>query len=161
LHASSAAISGSERSRSSCPINARGLSANGTRSVVITPAFEYAFNVLVDTPNGVAIDVEARPARFAAEVDAGRIMLARAGDRHGYRPKRVAADTAYGGAAFLAFVHERGTVPHIPVLERSEQTKGKSPREAFRYEREQDRYVCPAGKVLRFAGIDQKAGARR
>lgn len=123
--------------------------------------FGYAFNVLIHTPGGVAMDVEASPARFASEVDAGRAMLARAGDRHGYRPKRVAADTAYGSAAFLAFVHDRGTVPHIPVLERSEQTKGKFPREAFRYEREQDRHVCPAGKVLDYAGMDQKAGFRR
>jgi hypothetical protein len=123
--------------------------------------FGYAFNVMVDTPGGVAMEVEASPARFAAEVDAGRAMLAHAGDRHGYRPKRVAADTAYGSGAFLAFFHDRGTVPHIPVLERSEQTKGKFPRGAFRYEREQDRYVCPAGKVLRFAGMDQKAGVRR
>ena len=94
--------------------------------------FGYAFNVMVDTPGGVAMEVEASPARFAAEVDAGRVMLARAGDRHGYRPKRVAADTAYGSGAFLAFVHGRGTVPHIPVLERSEQTKGMFPRAAFR-----------------------------
>lgn len=93
------------------------------------------------------IDVEASPARFAAEVDAGRTMLARADDRFGYRPKRVAADTAYGSAAFLAFVTDRGTVPHIPVLERSEQTKGKFPREAFRYEREQEHSVYPAGKA--------------
>ncbi len=35
------------------------------------------------------------------------------------------------------------------------------PRAAFRYEREQDRYICPAGKVLCFAGMDQKAGVRR
>lgn len=113
--------------------------------------FGYALNVLIDTPGGVTIDVEASPARFAAEVDAGRTMLARADDRFGYRPKRVAADTAYGSVAFLAFVTDRGTIPHIPVLERSEQTKGKFPREAFRYEREQDRYVCPAGKILPFA----------
>lgn len=123
--------------------------------------FGYAFNVLIDTPGGVAIDVEASPARFAAEVDAGRTMLARADDRFGYRPKRVAADTAYGSAAFLAFVTDRGTIPHIPVLERSEQTKGKFPREAFRYEREQDRYVCPAGKTLPFRGADRRAGFLR
>lgn len=61
--------------------------------------FGYAMNVLVDTPGGVAMEVQASPARFAAEVDAGRAMLARAGDRFGYRPKRVAADTAYGSAA--------------------------------------------------------------
>ena len=56
--------------------------------------FGYALNVLIDTPGGMPIDVEASPARFAAEVDAGRAMLARADDRFGYRPKRVAADTA-------------------------------------------------------------------
>ena len=114
--------------------------------------FGYVFNVLIDTPGGVTMDVEASPSRFAAEVDAGRAMLARADDRHGYRPKRVAADPAYVSAAFLAFAHDRGTVPHIPVLERSEQTKSKFPREAFRYERDQDRYVCPAGRVLVHAG---------
>jgi hypothetical protein len=46
--------------------------------------FGYAFNILIDTPTGVAIDVQASPARFAAEVDAARVMLARAGDRFGY-----------------------------------------------------------------------------
>lgn len=90
-------------------------------------AFGYAFNVLIDMLGGVTIDVQASPARFAAEMDAGRTMLARAGDRFGYRPRRVAADTAYGSAAFLAFVIDRDTVPRIPVLERSEQTKGKFP----------------------------------
>ncbi len=69
--------------------------------------FGYAFNVLIDTPGGVAIDVEASTARFAAKVDAGRTMLARAGERFGYQPKRIAADTAYGSAAFLAFLCEK------------------------------------------------------
>ena len=66
--------------------------------------FGYAFNVMVDTPDGVATDVEANLVRSAAEVDAGRAMLAHAGDRHGYRPKRVVADTASSSGAFLAFV---------------------------------------------------------
>ena len=42
-------------------------------------------------------------------------MLARADNRFGYRPKRVAADTAYGSAAFLAFVTDRGTIRTHPV----------------------------------------------
>jgi transposase len=120
--------------------------------------FGYAFNILVDMPSGVTLDVEASPARFAAEVDAGRVMLERAVERFGYRPKRVLADTAYGSAAFLAFVHERGTMPHIPVLERSGQTRGKFTRAAFRYEAEQDRYICPTGKALEFHGTDARSG---
>jgi transposase len=123
--------------------------------------FGYAFNILIDTPTGVAIDVEASPARFAAEVDAARAMLARASDRFDYRPKRVAADTAYGSGAFLAFVSNRQSLPHIPVLERSEQTGGKFPRAAFHYEREQDRYVCPTGKALAYKGSYGDAEFRR
>ena len=123
--------------------------------------FGYAFNILIDTPTGVAIDVEASPARFAAEVDAARVMLARSGYRFGYRPKRVAADTAYGSGAFLAFVNDRKSLPHIPVLERSEQTRGMFPRAAFRYERDQDRYVCPTGKALAYKGSYGDAEFRR
>lgn len=119
--------------------------------------FGFAFNVLIDTP-GVAMDVEASLARSAAKVDASRAMLARAGERFAYRAKRVAADTAYGAAAFLTFVNDRGTVPHIPVLERSEQTRGKFPPEAFRYEREQEAYACPIGKTLAFPSVDRRAG---
>lgn len=85
------------------------------------------------------MDVEAAPARFASEVDAGRAMLVRAGDLFGYRPKRVAADTADGNAAFLASVHDRGSMPHIPALKRSGQTKGMFPREAFTFDPETDR----------------------
>ena len=52
--------------------------------------FGHAFHVMIDTPGGVAMEVEASPARFAAEVDAGRIMLMRAADRIGYAPDRKA-----------------------------------------------------------------------
>ncbi len=120
--------------------------------------FGYALNLLIDTPSGVTVDVQASPARFAAEVDAGRAMLSRAAGRFGYRPKRVAADTAYGSAAFLVFVRDQGALTHIPVLERSGQTKGKFQREAFTYEREQDHYVCPSGKVLAHRGFDRRIG---
>ncbi len=121
--------------------------------------FGYALNILIDSPSGVALDGDASPARFAAEVDAGRDMLARTAERFGYRPKRVAADTAYDSAAFLAFVRDQGAIPHIPVLERSEQAKGKFPRAAFTYDRERDRYTCPAGKGLDYGGFDQRTGA--
>lgn len=123
--------------------------------------FGYAFNVPVDMPGGVVLDVEATPARFAVEVDAGRTMLTCAAKRLAYRPKRVLADTAYGSGAFLSFVHERGSVPHIPVLERSGQTKGKFTREQFQYDAERDRYVCPAGKALRFRSADPATGILR
>lgn len=123
--------------------------------------FGYALNVLIDTPSGAALDVEATPARFADEVDAGRDMLARAAERFDYRPRRVAADKAYGSATFLAFVRDQGALPHIPVIERSEQTKGKFAREAFTYHRDRDCYTCPAGNMLAHRGFHRPTGVHR
>ena len=79
--------------------------------------FGYALNLLIDTPSGVALDVQASPARFASEVDAGRDMLRRALERFGYRPKRVAADGAYGSAPFLAFMRDHGALRAWPSAE--------------------------------------------
>lgn len=45
------------------------------------------------------------------------------------------------------------------MLERFEQAKGKFPRAAFTYDRERDRYTCPAGKGLDHGGFDQRTGA--
>ncbi len=123
--------------------------------------FGYAVNLMMDAPSGVTIEVEATPARFAAEVDAARAMLIRAADRFGYRPKRVAADTAYGSAAFLAFVRDHGGTAHIPVIERSEQINGKLPRQAFAFDAERDCYTCPAGKTLAHRGFERHLGLHR
>ncbi|WP_239807476.1 IS1182 family transposase [Croceicoccus hydrothermalis] len=123
--------------------------------------FGYAFNLLIDTPVGVAIEVEATPARSATEVDAGQIMLTHAAQRFGFRPKRVAADTAYGGAPFLAFVIDHGTVPHVPVLERSGQSKGKFLRHAFQYNSNGDHYICPEGKRLAHITFHQPTNVHR
>lgn len=123
--------------------------------------FGYALNLLIDTPGGVAMEVEATPARSASEVDAGRAMLAHAAARFEYRPKRVAADTVYGSAAFLAFVVDHGAVPHVPVLERTHQTKGVLARDAFQFDRERDCYVCPEGKLLRHRAFHKPTGVHR
>lgn len=120
--------------------------------------FGYALNLLMDAPSGVTLDVAATPARHASEVDAGRDMLARAAERFSYRPKRVTADTAYGSAAFLAFIYDQGATPHIPVLDRSEQTKGKFSRAAFTFDRERDRYICPNGKALAHRAFRKRIG---
>lgn len=123
--------------------------------------FGYALNVLIDTPGGAALEVEATPARFAEEVDAGRDMLKRAADRFSYRPRRIAADKAYGSAAFLAFVRDQGALPHIPVIERSEQTRGKFARDAFIYHHDRDCFTCPANKALAHCGFHRPTGVHR
>ena len=87
--------------------------------------FAYATNYLIDTENAVIVDVEASRAIRQAEVGASRTMIDRTARRFGLKPRHLAADSAYGSAANLAWlVKERQIEPHIPVFDKSNRTDG-------------------------------------
>ena len=87
--------------------------------------FAYATNYLIDTENAVILDVEASRAIRQAEVGASRTMIDRTARRFGIMPRHLAADSAYGSAANLAWlVKERQIEPHIPVFDKSNRTDG-------------------------------------
>lgn len=115
------------------------------------PAFyAYADNYLIDLDHAVIVDVEATTAVRQAEVGAARTMIERARERFGLWPERLAADTGYGSAEMLAWlVHDQGIEPHIPVFDKSTRTDGTFSRTDFVYDRAQDAYQCPDGKLLR------------
>ena len=78
--------------------------------------FGYGLNYLIDIENAVIVDVEATPARTYDEVAATRTMIERTEACFALKPKRLAADTAYGTGAFLGWlVKEKQISPHIPV----------------------------------------------
>jgi transposase len=111
--------------------------------------FAYADNYLVDVKFGVIMDVEASRAIRQAEVGAAKIMIERTEERFDLKPKRLAADTAYGSAATLNWlVNEKKIAPHIPVIDKSKREDGTFSREDFVFDKERDIYTCPAGKVL-------------
>jgi hypothetical protein len=66
--------------------------------------FGYGRNYLIDTENGIVVDVEATPARTYDEVAAARTMIQRTQERMGLKPQRLAADTAYGTGKFLGWL---------------------------------------------------------
>jgi len=82
-------------------------------------------------------------------VAATRVMIDRAKDRFDLQPEKLAADTAYGSGGMLAWLMERGIEPHIPVLDRSGQTKGLFTRNDFTFDRDRNVYICPGGEELR------------
>ena len=65
------------------------------------------------------VDVEATPARTYDEVAATKTMIERTDKRLGLKPKRLAADTAYGTGKFLGWLIGAGITPHIPVWEKA------------------------------------------
>ena len=109
--------------------------------------FAYATNYLIDTDHGVILDVEATRAIRQAEVGAARTMIDRTEDRFGLKPEYLAADSAYGSAANLAWlVKEREIAPHIPVFDNSNRTDGTFSRADFTFDPEANQYTCPGGK---------------
>jgi hypothetical protein len=99
----------------------------------------------------VILSVDATPTRFRQEVLAARRMIEQVG-QFGVRPQNLAADKAYGSGEFLAWLLERGIQPHIPVMDRRHQTRGRFSRDVFRYEPQENAYYCPEGKPLRYRG---------
>ena len=115
--------------------------------------FGYGLNYLIDIENAVIVDVEATPARTYDEVAATQTMLDRTEQRFNLKPKRLAADTAYGTGKFLGWlVKEKKIIPHIPVWEKSDRQDGIFSRSDFRWDKKRGVYVCPNGKLLRTSG---------
>ena len=114
--------------------------------------FGYGLNYLIDTENGIVVDVEATPARTYDEVAAARTMIERTEKRMGLKPQRLAADTAYGTGKFLGWLVGAGITPQIPVWDKSTREDGTFSRSDFTFDRERNVYVCPAGKLLTTTG---------
>lgn len=115
--------------------------------------FGYGLNYLIDIENAVIVDVEATPARTYDEVAATRTMIERTEACFSLKPKRLAADTAYGTGAFLGWlVKEKRITPHIPVWDKSRRDDGTFSRSDFSFDKARDVYTCPAGKTLMTTG---------
>ena len=114
--------------------------------------FGYGLNYLIDIENAVIVDVEPTPARTYDEVQSTKIMLDRTERCFGIKPKRLAADTAYGTGRFLGWLVNRGIAPHIPVRDASERDDGTFSRSDFRWDKRRGVYICPNNKVLHTTG---------
>jgi transposase len=123
--------------------------------------FGYGLNYLIDIANAVIVDVEPTPARTYDEVEATKTMLERTERCFGLKPKRLAADTAYGTGRFLGWLVGRRIAPHIPVRDASERDDGTLSRSDFRWDRRRGVYICPNGKVLHTTGTVHEGNTLR
>ncbi|MGA7332880.1 MAG: IS1182 family transposase [Pseudolabrys sp.] len=114
--------------------------------------FGYGLNYLIDIENTVIVDVEATPARTYDEVAATKTMIERTDKRLGLKPKRLAADTAYGTGKLLGWLIGAGITPHIPVWDKSTREDGTLSRSDFRWDKRRGVYICPNNKVLHTSG---------
>jgi transposase len=115
--------------------------------------FAYSDNYLIDVKAGVIMDVEASRAIRQAEVGAEQTMIERTEQCFDIKPAWLAGDTAYGSGANLNWlVNDKDIAPHIPVIDKSKREDGTFSREDFRFDKERNIYICPAGKTLTTTG---------
>src|ERR1700678_4316157 len=119
-----------------------------------TPArLGYYDNYLVDNHSCVIVGVQATAARMSQETVAAQDILTRFTQWQGREPESVAADTTYGNGEFLQWLADRSITPYMRT--RDSIHRKRSPffgPERFTYEPEHDRYICPAGQPLNYAG---------
>jgi hypothetical protein len=111
--------------------------------------FSYSDNYLIDTDHGVIVDVEATRSIRQAEVGSTKTMLDRVKARFDLHPERLIADTAYGTGPMLGWLVDRKIAPHIPVFDKSGRSDGTWTRADFKWDAENDRYICPEGQELK------------
>jgi hypothetical protein len=116
----------------------------------------YYDNYLVDNASCVIVGVQATPARLSHESAAARDMIERYRERHGYRPQTVAADNTYGNGEFLQWLDERGIAPYIRVKENPNGSTDLYGIDKFAYLPEENCYICPEGKALKYVGINPR-----
>lgn len=115
--------------------------------------FAWSTNYLIDVEAGVIMDVEPSHSTHKDEVTSTRLMIDRTHKRFGIKPKRLMGDTAYGTGPMLDWlVNKRKIAPHIPVWEKTRPSKSKFNRDDYKWDEDNNRFVCPAGKFLTTTG---------
>ncbi|HET7440336.1 MAG TPA: IS1182 family transposase [Terriglobales bacterium] len=119
-----------------------------------TPArLGYYNNYLVDNHSCIIVGVQATAARMSQETVAAQDMLRRFAQWQGREPESVVADATYGNGEFLQWLADRSITPYMRT--RDSIHRKNSPYfgpEHFTYQPEPNRYICPAGQPLNYAG---------
>jgi len=80
-------------------------------------------------------------------------MIERYRERYGYLPQTLAADTTYGNGEMLHWLDDRGIAAYIRVKENPNGPTGLYGIDQFTYVPEENCYICPEGKPLKYVGI--------
>ena len=118
----------------------------------------YATHYSVDSKKKVITDVLTTCADVADSTSLLEIVerTRRRLERFGMRVKAVSADRHYCSGENLRALEGEEIEPFIPS-QRYPNTTGGMQRDAFRYDKERDVYVCPQNNVLRYSYASKKS----
>lgn len=122
--------------------------------------FHYLDHQTVDGHSGIITDVFVTPGNVADHtVHAPRIEKQL--DKFGFKTKSVAGDAGYDEPEIHAEMLKRGIKTYIPLKGRGMRQKPDMfAKEDFRYDEDQDAYVCPVGRLLSYSSFKKGRGMK-
>lgn len=114
----------------------------------------YSVSYLMDNRSRIILGADQnRPSR-KADAETALALSRRARWVYRLKPKTLGADKGYATGEFVHELLEEKMLPHVPIMDtRGQHDKGIYPIERFRYDPEENRFICPQGRTLRYWGI--------
>jgi transposase len=123
------------------------------------PKLRYKTHRVVDGPHEIITAVKVTPGAMNEGHEMASLIDAHEANT-GRKVDTVIADSHYGTKENLLICHDKGIEPHMPAIkalyENTSSRKGIFPEERFTYRKENDTYICPAGKILKKAAVHKK-----
>ncbi|MDD5525712.1 MAG: IS1182 family transposase [Smithella sp.] len=114
----------------------------------------HSAHYLMDNRHRIIIGVKADTPDRGAELRAGLEMIREAKWKYRLKPETIGADKGYGTGEFVQGIIEERITPHIPIPDyRSKNEIGIFPFNSFTFDQEQNVFICPEGKKLKYNGI--------
>ena len=114
----------------------------------------YLDNYLMDNKSRIILSAEANIPGKKSEVNSALSMIRKMIYKFKIKPKTIGADKGYSAASFMHRLLEMNITPHIPIPDsRKANERGIFPIEKFIWDEENNRYICPMGKILKYHGI--------
>ena len=118
----------------------------------------YQVSYVMDNSSRVILDasVSGQCGR-GAEMELAAAGLERIKWKYKLHPRTLGADKGYAAGQFIADMYAAGITPHVPVWDtRSEHDTGIYSIEKFRFDKQNDCFICPQGKTLKHHGHNHK-----
>lgn len=128
-------------------------------------SYQMGYNIQLSSSNQVITAYEVTD--NAADTGQLKTMIEETESMTGQPVKKVKADAAYFTKAEILYLDNRSIDGYIPDPRKTEEEKqdkeGNIPefdRRSFRYDQENDHFICPPGNILPFSNVDKKKGRK-
>ena len=124
------------------------------KSMYAKPYLSYGVSYLMDNKSRVILGANSHLPNRYADQQAALKLIRTMKWVYKLKPKTLGADKGYATGEFVHRILQQTVLPHIPIMDtRAEHDKGIYPIERFHYDAQQNRFICPQGKVLKYSKL--------